>query len=217
MRLQRNCFLGTVSWRWLVWIQLITIITRSYSPSPSPPLGWFECNCTYQEPSGIAIWEPCNYASNLAYDRFPNLHFQNNNICLWARLMVEVCLQQGWAFPQETVEDSPSSSSSSTSSSQGCQDCRGLCHRHRRLLLFPWKSDPAWRRHGQEEQRPLRLHRLSGTILMFQIWEITFAHFSLLGGRLKHPVRPCDPRSFLCAKEYVRGGSCWCLLGHVSV
>ena len=137
--------------------------------------------------------------------------------------MVEECLQQGWAFPQETVEDwrilfplasalssqSPSSSSSSsTSSSQGCQDCRGLCHRHRRLLLFPWKSDPAWRRHGQEEQRPLRLHRLSGTILMFQILEITFAHFSLLGGRLKHPVRSCDPRSFLCAKEYVRGGSC---------
>ena len=89
----------------LVWIQLITIITWSYSSSSSPPLGWFECNCTYQEPSGIAIWEPCNYASNLAYDRFPNLHFQNNNICLWARLMVEVCLQQGWAFPQETVED----------------------------------------------------------------------------------------------------------------
>jgi len=54
---------------------------------PCPEDGWFECNCTYQQPSGIAIWEPCNYASNLAYDR----------------LMVEVCLQQGWAFPRETV------------------------------------------------------------------------------------------------------------------
>ena len=38
---------------------------------PCPEDGWFECNCTYQEPSGIAIWEPCNYASNLAYDRCP--------------------------------------------------------------------------------------------------------------------------------------------------
>ena len=32
------------------------------------------------------IWEPCNYASNLAYDR----------------LMVEMCLQQEWAFDSHT-------------------------------------------------------------------------------------------------------------------
>ena len=31
---------------------------------------WFESNCTYQPSLGLAIWEPCNYASNLAYDRY---------------------------------------------------------------------------------------------------------------------------------------------------
>ena len=30
---------------------------------------WFESNCTLQPGTGMAIWEPCNYASNLAYDR----------------------------------------------------------------------------------------------------------------------------------------------------
>ena len=30
---------------------------------------WFESNCTSQPGLGLAIWEPCNYASNLAYDR----------------------------------------------------------------------------------------------------------------------------------------------------
>ena len=33
------------------------------------------------------IWEPCNYISNLAYDR----------------LMVEMCLQQNWTLSQSTV------------------------------------------------------------------------------------------------------------------
>ena len=33
------------------------------------------------------IWEPCNYISNLAYDR----------------LMVEMCLQQDWALSEHTV------------------------------------------------------------------------------------------------------------------
>ena len=33
---------------------------------------WFESNCTYQPGLGLAIWEPCNYASNLAYDRYGN-------------------------------------------------------------------------------------------------------------------------------------------------
>ena len=33
------------------------------------------------------IWEPCNYASNLAYDR----------------LMLEMCLQEDWAFSPQTV------------------------------------------------------------------------------------------------------------------
>ena len=30
---------------------------------------WFEWNCTSQPGMGMPIWEPCNYASNLAYDR----------------------------------------------------------------------------------------------------------------------------------------------------
>ena len=33
------------------------------------------------------IWEPCNYISNLAYDR----------------LMVEMCLQQNWTLSKSTV------------------------------------------------------------------------------------------------------------------
>ena len=31
--------------------------------------GWFESNCTSQPGVTMDIWEPCNYASNLAYDR----------------------------------------------------------------------------------------------------------------------------------------------------
>ena len=30
---------------------------------------WFESNCTSQPGLSMDIWEPCNYASNLAYDR----------------------------------------------------------------------------------------------------------------------------------------------------
>ena len=33
------------------------------------------------------IWEPCNFASNLAYDR----------------LAVEICSQTDWSFPQQVV------------------------------------------------------------------------------------------------------------------
>ena len=40
-----------------------------------------------QEPITMDIWEPCNYASNLAYDR----------------LMFEMCLQEDWAFSPQTV------------------------------------------------------------------------------------------------------------------
>ena len=35
---------------------------------------WFESNCTSQPGVGLAIWEPCNYATNLAYDRLGS-HF----------------------------------------------------------------------------------------------------------------------------------------------
>jgi len=48
---------------------------------------WFESNCTYQPGLGLAIWEPCNYASNLAYDR----------------LAVEICKQHSWTLPKETI------------------------------------------------------------------------------------------------------------------
>ena len=40
-----------------------------------------------QEPVPMDIWEPCNYASNLAYDR----------------LVLEMCLQQDWTFSPHTV------------------------------------------------------------------------------------------------------------------
>jgi len=49
--------------------------------------GWFESNCTKQQPVEMDIWEPCNYISNLAYDR----------------LAVEMCLQQSWALSPHTV------------------------------------------------------------------------------------------------------------------
>jgi len=48
--------------------------------------GWQECNCTNQPGFGMAIWEPCNYASNLAYNA----------------LALEVCAQD-WAIPAEMV------------------------------------------------------------------------------------------------------------------
>merc|ERR1719192_1416934 len=41
---------------------------------------WFEINCTMQPGIEMAIWEPCNYVSNLAYDR----------------LVVEMCNQDNW-------------------------------------------------------------------------------------------------------------------------
>jgi len=53
----------------------------------SPRSGWFESNCTRQALVEMDIWEPCNYISNLAYDR----------------LMVEMCLQENWTLSQATV------------------------------------------------------------------------------------------------------------------
>lgn len=50
-------------------------------------VGWFENNCTRQAPVEMDIWEPCNYASNLAYDR----------------LVVEMCLQQQWTLSANAV------------------------------------------------------------------------------------------------------------------
>ena len=34
---------------------------------------WFESNCTSQPGIEMDIWEPCNFASNLAYDRLVKL------------------------------------------------------------------------------------------------------------------------------------------------
>merc|ERR1711936_509573 len=48
---------------------------------------WFEHNCTTQPGIEMDIWEPCNYASNLAYDR----------------MVVEMCMQHSWTLPQQTV------------------------------------------------------------------------------------------------------------------
>ena len=54
---------------------------------PRSDSGWFEWNCTTQFPVEMDIWEPCNYASNLEYDR----------------LMVEMCLQENWTFSAQTL------------------------------------------------------------------------------------------------------------------
>merc|ERR1712179_323930 len=48
---------------------------------------WFESNCTSQTGVQMDIWEPCNFASNLAYDR----------------MVVEICEQHSWTFPSTTV------------------------------------------------------------------------------------------------------------------
>ena len=48
---------------------------------------WFEKNCTVQPGLEMAIWEPCNYVSNLAYDR----------------LVVELCSQTDWVMPLHTL------------------------------------------------------------------------------------------------------------------
>ena len=51
---------------------------------------WLEVNCTYQEPGHIPIWEPCNYASNVAY----------------YHTAVEVCKRQEWDVGEEYGADS---------------------------------------------------------------------------------------------------------------
>jgi len=59
--------------------------------------GWLECNssekeymeknCTIQPIVEMAIWEPCNYVSNLAYDR----------------LVLEICNQNDWTLEEMDV------------------------------------------------------------------------------------------------------------------
>ena len=49
---------------------------------------WFEFNCTVQPGLEMAIWEPCNFVSNLAYDR----------------LVVELCAQESWTLSQQAVQ-----------------------------------------------------------------------------------------------------------------
>ena len=50
---------------------------------------WFEKNCTVQPGIEMAIWEPCNYVSNLAYDR----------------LVVELCTQTDWVMELSTLNN----------------------------------------------------------------------------------------------------------------
>jgi len=51
-------------------------------------LKWFEKNCTVQEYGSMPIFEPCNYASNLAY----------------YHTATEICNKKQWALPQEQVD-----------------------------------------------------------------------------------------------------------------
>jgi len=74
------------------WAGLVTFWdNRGQEGDPWYPCGdatrWFEYNCTKQPGVGMDIWEPCNYASNLA----------------WDRLMVEMCKQKSWTFLDTTV------------------------------------------------------------------------------------------------------------------
>ena len=58
---------------------------------PCPPTTshrWFEFNCTLQPGIEMAIWEPCNTVSNLAYDR----------------LVVELCNQEHWTLSIHAVK-----------------------------------------------------------------------------------------------------------------
>merc|ERR1712156_911502 len=48
---------------------------------------WFEVNCTVQEYGQMSIWEPCNYASNLAY----------------YHTVTEICARQEWNLPLANV------------------------------------------------------------------------------------------------------------------
>ena len=47
---------------------------------------FLEHNCTVQEYGNIPIWEPCNYASNVAYYHD----------------FIEICHHKGWSFPSES-------------------------------------------------------------------------------------------------------------------
>merc|ERR1711997_1316646 len=49
---------------------------------------WFEKNCTVQEYGQMPIWEPCNYASNLAY----------------YHTTTEICSRQQWNLPEDDVK-----------------------------------------------------------------------------------------------------------------
>jgi hypothetical protein len=46
---------------------------------------WFEYNCTTQDYGQMPIFEPCNYASNVAY----------------YHTVTEICARQEWNIPQE--------------------------------------------------------------------------------------------------------------------
>ena len=49
---------------------------------------WFEYNCTVQEYGGMPIFEPCNYASNVAY----------------YHTAVEICGRKEWSLPMHHGE-----------------------------------------------------------------------------------------------------------------
>ena len=49
---------------------------------------WFEFNCTVQEYGSMPIFEPCNYASNVAY----------------YHTATEICAKMDWTMPQHHGE-----------------------------------------------------------------------------------------------------------------
>ena len=56
---------------------------------PCPQERWFEDNCTTQAVGNMPIYEPCNYASNVAY----------------YHTVTEICAKQDWALPRDQGND----------------------------------------------------------------------------------------------------------------
>jgi len=48
---------------------------------------WFERNCTVEKYGNLPVWEPCNYASNIAY----------------YHTVIEQCAKETWSFPSDSV------------------------------------------------------------------------------------------------------------------
>ena len=112
------------------------------------------------------IWEPCNYISNLAYDR----------------LMVEMCLQQDWALSEHTVSKIAQAFAINTFGSafmHGSDTNLGGSQDVRSNDLFPYIIYQA-----------CELYHL----LILQVYILPIFILPTSGWCLQHPLQPCHPR-----------------------